>query len=140
MMDANVQVPKANERLTRLSMILGIAIWFFDLNTVYALPSVACTWGWFPFTILGIPGLVIVEAGINLVAMLLMLILIYLAWRNWRVFRAEKRTGNPHILNDTEKDRRALIAFTAMLMNSFFFLFIITFFVPMLTLNACLQG
>ncbi len=137
---SKVQVPKANERLTRLSMILGIIIWFTDLNTVYALPSVACTWGWFPFTILGIPGLVVVEAGITLVDMLLMLAMITLAWRNWRAFRAEKTVNNPHVLNDTENDRRALMAFVALLMNSFFFLFIITFFVPVLTLSACLPG
>jgi hypothetical protein len=134
------QLPKANERLTRLSLILGITVWFVDLNTVYALPSLACNWSWFPFTIAGIPGLVFVEGMITLIDLLLMLYLIYLPWRNWRAFQTEKPKDNPRMLHDTEMDRRSLMAFVAMLLNSFFFLFIIAFFIPMITLNACVQG
>ncbi len=135
-----VPLSKANERLTRLSLILGITVWFIDLNTVYALPSVACNWSWFPFTIAGIPGLVVVEGIITLIDLLVMLYLIYLPWRNWRAFQAERLKNNPQMLNETEKDRRSLMAFVVMLVNSFFFLFIIAFFVPMIALNACAQG
>ncbi len=139
-----IQLSKADERLTRWSLILGITVWFIDLNTVYALPSVACNWSWFPFTIAGIPGLVFVEGIITLIDLLVMLYLIYMPWQNWRAFQAEKRTGNTpdnsQVLNETEKDRRSLMAFVTMLVNSFFFLFIIAFFVPMITLNACAQG
>ncbi len=141
MMDVpKVQLPKANERLTRVSLILGITVWFIDLNSVYALPSVACNWNWFPFTIAGIPGLAFVEGIITLIDLLVMLYLIYLPWRNWRAFQAEKSTDKSQTLNDTEKDRRSLMAFVTMLVNSFFFLFIIAFFVPMLALKACAQG
>ncbi len=134
------QLSKANERLTRLSLILGITVWFIDLNTIYALPSLACNWSWFPFTIAGVPGLVFVEGIITLIDLLIMLYLIYLPWRNWRAYRSETPKGNPQVLKDTEKDRRSLMAFVAMLVNSFFFLFIIAFFVPMIALNACAQG
>ncbi len=120
--------------------MFGIAIWFIDLNTVYALPSLACEWGWFPFTIAGIPGLVFIEAIITFIAMLLMSFMIYLPWRNWRKFQAAKPTDNPRLLQDTEKDRRSLMAFVAMLANSFFFLFILATFVPILALNACVRG
>ncbi len=134
------QNDKAGERLTQWCLVLGITLWFIDLNTVYALPSLACQWSWFPFTIAGIPGLGFIEAAITFVDMLLMSFLIYLPWRNWRKFQSEKPVDNPRMLKDTEKDRRSLLAFVAMLLNSFFFLFIVAFFVPMLTLNACVRG
>ncbi len=135
-----VQAPKINDRLTRWSLVLGIIIWFTDLNTINALTSTACKWGWFPFTIAGIPGLLIVEGIITLTALLLMLVVIYLPFQNWRKFQTEKPLGNPRMLKDTEKDRRSLLAFVAMLLNSFFLLFIIAFFVPMLSLNMCVRG
>ncbi len=134
------QVVKTNNRMARWSLVLGITIWFVYLNTVYALPSLACTWNWFPFSVAGIPLLVLIEAIITLVAGLLMLLLIYLPWRNWRAFQTEKPTENPQMLQDTEKDRRPLMAFVAMLANSFFLLFMIATFVPMIALNACARG
>ncbi len=137
---SKVQLSKADERRTRWSLILGILIWFIDLNMVYALPSVACEWNWFPFTIAGIPGLLLVEGTITLVSMLLMAWMIFLPWRNWRAFQTKKPLDNPQIMKDTGKDRRSLMALVAMLANSFFFLFIIAFFVPMLSLNPCARG
>ncbi len=131
---------KPNNKLTILSLFLGIIVWFMDLNSVYALPSVACKWNWFPFTIGGIPGLLIVEAAISLIDLILMAILIYLPWRNWRYYQTHKPTDNPQLLGDTEKNRTALLAFIAMMLNSFFFLFIIALFVPMVMLKACATG
>lgn len=137
---SQVQHSKVDNRLTGWSMLLGVSLWFIDLNVVYALPSLACKWGWFPFTILGIPGLLVVEALITLASMLLMAFLIYLPWKNWRWFQSENTARNPQMLKDTEKDRRPLLAFIAMLLNGFFFLFMIASFVPILTLNACVRG
>lgn len=137
---AKVQKPTIIERLTRWSLALGILIWFLDLNTVYSLASVGCEWGWFPFTIAGIPGLVFVEGVITLVALLLMGWLIYLPWRKWRAYQTAPPGHNAQILNDTEKDWRPLTFFVSMLVNGFFFLFMIAFFVPMIALNACAKG
>lgn len=137
---SKVLFPFAEEKLTRWSLLLGVTIWFIDLNTVYALPSVACEWNWFPFTIAGIPGLKIIEGLITIVSMLLMALMIYWPWRNWRAFQTQKPSENPQLLSDSQKDHRALMAFVAMLTNSFFLLFIIAFFVPMLALNACMRG
>ncbi len=134
------QPPKTGSRISKLSLYLGILVWFVDLNTVYALPSVACEWGWFPFTIAGLPGLVWIEGIITVISMALMLYLIYASWRNWRQFQSKKPADNPHLLKDTERSRRSLMSFAAMMVNSFFFLFIIAFFVPMLSLNACIRG
>ncbi len=137
---SRVQADKTSNRLARWSLVLGITLWFVDLNTVYALPSLACEWNWLAFMILGIPGLVFVEAAITLVSMLLMLVMIYLPWRNWRAFQTEKPTDNPQLLQDTERDRRPLMAFVAMLANSFFLLFMIATLVPLFALNVCARG
>ncbi len=134
------QVTKSEDRLTRLCLFLGMLLWFVDLNTVYSLPSLACEWNWFRFTVAGISGLSVVEAVISLVAMALMAPMIYLPWRNWRKFQTEEPTRNPKLLKDTEKDRRSLLAFVAMLMNSFFFLFMVTMLVPIFTLNVCARA
>ncbi len=134
------QLSRGNNRRTGLSLFLGITIWFIDLNAVYALTSVACNWNWFPFTVAGIPGLLVVEGLITLIAMLLMLVMIYLPYKNWRAYQSEKPKERAQRLKDTEKDRRPLMAFVTMLVNSFFFLFIIAFLVPMIALNPCALG
>ena len=139
-MDSKAQLSKTEDRLTRWCLFLGVTIWFLDLNTVYALPSLSCEWGWFGFTIAGIPGLAVIEAIITLIALLLMALMIYLPWRNWRKFQTEKPMDNPQLLQDTEKDRRSLLAFVAMLLNSFFFVFLIAMFVPIFALNVCARG
>jgi len=115
-------------------------VWFVHLNVAYNLASLACTWGWFSFTVVGISGLQLVEAIITLVTMLVMLFLIYLPWREWRRFQTEAPPSNPHVLEDTEKDSRPLVAFIVMLLNSFFFLFVIALFVPIFALSACGQS
>jgi hypothetical protein len=124
----------------RRSLFLGIIVWFVDLNVVYTLASLACTWSWLSFTIVGISGLQFVETIITLVAMLMMLFLIYLPWREWRGFQTEAPPSNPRILEDTEKDHRSLVSFIVMLLNSLFFLFAILLFVPIFALRACGQS
>ncbi len=134
------QLTKTQEMQTRWSLFLGIAIWFLHQNMLNMLISVACKWGWFTFPIGGLSGLQFVELIISLIALLAMLVVIYLPWRNWRNFQSEKPAHNPQLLQDTEEDRRPLMAFIAMLMNGFFFLFIIATFVPTLVLKACGQA
>jgi uncharacterized membrane protein len=129
--------PKAIERQTRWSLILGIVIWFLYLNTLNALTSVSCKWGWFSYNIAGMPGLQFIEALISLVVILLLLGMIFLSWRNWRSYQSKKPADNPQLFQDTEEDRRPLMAFVTMLLNVFFFLFAIATFVPMMTLKAC---
>ncbi len=82
----------------------------------------------------------LIEASISVIAMVLMGIMIYLPWRNWRKSQRAKPVENPHMLRDTEKDRRSMLAFVTMLMNSFFFLFIIATLVPVFSLNLCARG
>jgi hypothetical protein len=127
----------AKERPTWLSLLLGSAIWFLHLNLVYGLASLACKWDWFPFTFAGLPALLVFEALITLVALLLMLVVIYLPWRDWRRYQSGPPADNPRLLHDTEKDRRPLVAFITMLLNSLLFLFVITTLVPVFSLNPC---
>ncbi len=137
---SRADIPKTDNRWTRWGLFVGIFIWFVDLNTVYALPSLACTWNWFRFTIAGIPGLVIIEALISLISIVLLLLMIRVSWQIWRKRQVAKLTAESGILQDTEKDRSALMAFVGLLSNGFFVLFIIATFVPMIALNACARG
>ncbi|HZQ09312.1 MAG TPA: hypothetical protein VFD70_22230 [Anaerolineae bacterium] len=134
------QLFEGEERQTRWSLFLGMTIWFLHLNTLNALTSVSCRWGWFDLTIAGISGLKIVELIITLIAIVLMLVVIYVPARNWLRFQSDKPTDNPRMLQETEQDRRPLLAFIAMLLNSLFLIYVIAFFVPMLALNACGQA
>jgi len=124
----------------RQSLLLGIIVWFVHLNLVYNLASLACTWSWLAFTIVGISGLQLVETIITLLTMPLMLFLIYRPWRAWRRFQTQAPPANPHMLEDTEKDSRSLAACIIMLLNSLLFLFVIAWFVPIFALRSCGQS
>jgi len=130
---------KTDEQKTRWCLFLGITAWFLALNTFNALTSLACKWGWFAFTVAGIPGLVFMQLLVTLIALALLLAAIYVPARNWRHYQSAKPGANPQLLHDTEQDRRPLVAFIAMTLNSFLFLFAIAYLIPLLTLNACGQ-
>jgi len=136
---ATTAVARADEglRQTKRCLLLGIALWFLTLNVVYALASVGCYRGWFPFSLAGFSGLQIMETVVTLASLAVMLRLILLPWRAWRSFQSKKPLSNPHLLEDTENDRVALVAFVATLLNSAFLLFVIASFVPILALSAC---
>jgi hypothetical protein len=129
--------PPHAELLTRRSLLLGMLVWFVHLNLTYGLASVACVWGWFSFPVAGLQALPLVEVLITLAAAVGLGVLVVLPWRDWRAFQSEKPPENPHLLHDTEKDRRPLLAFITLLLNSFFLLFVVVSLVPMLALNAC---
>ncbi len=125
------------ERRMKVCLLGGIALWFVVLNTVYALPSLACKWDWFPFSVGPLSGLQVVQAMITLAAALLMGVLIYLPFQNWREYQTQQPPGNPHMLQDTEKGRQPLFAFIVMMANSFFLLFVVALFVPIFALRPC---
>lgn len=129
-----------HDRLTGLSLFLGMTIWFLDLIALNGLTSLSCEWGWFSVSIAGMPGLRFAQMTITLVAVLLMLVLVYLPWRNWRWFMSERPTRGDHTLRETERDRRPMMALVTVLLNGLFLLFVIAQFVPMFVLNACSRG
>jgi ABC-type Na+ efflux pump permease subunit len=124
----------------RRSLLAGIIVWFVHFNLVYNLASLACTWSWFSFTIVGVSGIQLVETIITLITLPFMLFLIYVPWREWRRFQTQPPPANPRMLEDTEKDRRSLVAFIVMLLNGFFFLFVVAMFVPIFALGPCGQS
>jgi hypothetical protein len=130
---------QAEDRRMRRILVGGIALWFLHQNAIYSLSSVSCNWGWFPFRIGALTGLQIVETLITLAALALMLVLIVLPYRAWRRFQSERPADNPHLLQDTEKDRRPMQAFIIMMLNSFLGLFILAAFVPIYALKVCSQ-
>jgi hypothetical protein len=131
------KLTKEEERQTIWSLFLGPVIWFLHLNILNILTSVSCKWGWLNFSIAGLPGLRFVEMIISLVMLVLMLYMVFLAWRNWLEFQTERPIHNPNLLHDTEKNRSALLAFVALLMNTIFSVFILASFVLLFALKAC---
>jgi hypothetical protein len=122
-----------SDRQTILSLIAGTVIWFLHLNIVYPLTSVACKWEWFPFTDAGMTGLRTVQLVITFIAAVLIFVTIYLPWRSWRRFQTDAQ----HIMSQTEKDRRPLLAFITMALNMFLLAFVVTSMVPTLVLSPC---
>lgn len=135
-----IDLSKPSESQVRWSLYLGITVWFLHLVALEALISVACKWGGLTFPVDGLSGLQFVEAAINLITLLAMLVLIYLPWRQWRTFQTEAPTRNNDLLEDTEKYRRPLMAFIAMMLNIFLTIYMIATFVPMFALKACGQA
>ena len=122
-----------SDRQTLLSLIAGAVIWFLHLNIVYPLTSVACKWEWFPFNEAGMTSMRTIQLVITFVAAVLIFITIYLPWHQWRGFQTDRQ----HMLSQTEKDRRPLLAFITMAMNMFLLAFVVTSVVPILVLSPC---
>ena len=135
-----IDLSHPTERQTQWSLFLGILIWFLHLNIVNALISVSCKWGGLTVPVGRLSGLQIVAAMISLITLLLLLFLIYLPWRNWRTFQTEQPAQNPDLMRDTEIYRRPLMAFIAMSLNGFLFLYTLATLVPMFALKACGQA
>jgi hypothetical protein len=128
------QIPQTNHRQIWLSLLFGFIVWFVYLNIVYPLTSLTCRWGWFPFNILGLPGLRFIQMVITVIALLLIARMIYLPWRNWKRIEASEEDK----FYQTAKDPHSLMMLVSMLLNTLFGLFIIVSFVPMFALNPCL--
>jgi len=122
-----------NQRSTALSLFLGFAVWFLHLNGMYFLTSESCKWGWFPDPIVGLSGLHVVQLVLTLIATLCIIRMIWFAWRNWRQFQID----GDHVLEQTMRDRRPLLAAVALSLNILFLLFVCAFFVALFTLDAC---
>jgi threonine/homoserine/homoserine lactone efflux protein len=135
-----IDLSQPSEQQVRWSLFLGILIWFLHLNTVNALISVSCKWGGLTVPVGGLSGLQILAAILTLITVLALLFLVFLSWRQWRSFQTEKPVQNPDMLRDTEIFWRPLMAFIAMMLDSFLLLYSIAVFVPMLSLKACGQA
>jgi threonine/homoserine/homoserine lactone efflux protein len=131
---------KSDERPTWKSLFWGTVIWFLHQNIVYGLSSLSCTWGRLSARIGGVSTLQVVETIITIIALLLMSYLIFLPWRHWRSYQSARPQDNPQMLEETEKDRRPLVAFITMLLNTLYLLFILAAFVPIWTLKPCVPG
>lgn len=124
-------------RQTRASLLGGIAVWFVALNVVYALPSLACKWGWLPFRVGPLSGLQFVQLLVVIASLATLLWLIVVPYRIWRHFQSAPPPQNPALLRETEADRRPLLAAVVMGANGFFFLFALALLAPILTLKPC---
>jgi uncharacterized membrane protein len=135
-----IDLSKPSESQVRWSLFSGIAVWFVHLVVLDALISVSCKWGGLTVPVGPFSGLQFAEAVINFISVLAMLFLIYLPWRQWRTFQSENPVRNDDLLQDTEKFRRPLMAFIAMLLNMFILIYMIATFVPVFALKTCGQA
>ncbi|HSJ86314.1 MAG TPA: hypothetical protein VK909_03820 [Anaerolineales bacterium] len=135
-----IDLSKPSESQVRWSLFLGILVWFLHLNILNALISVSCKWGGLTIPVGPLSGLQFVEAVITLITVIGMLFLVFLPWRQWRTFQSETPTRNDDLLQDTEKFRRPLMAFIAMLLNMFILIYMIATFVPVFALKTCGQA
>jgi len=124
------------DRSTWLSLLAGVVIWFLHLNTINALTSLTCEWGWFPFTIAGIAGLRFIHIVVSLIAALGIAAIIVLSWRGWRNWQAAQADAQ-HTLVQTGADRHPLMAFVTMLLNGLFLVYVLASLVMVLVLNPC---
>lgn len=124
---------RVDDRDTRRSLLVGFLAWFAHLNLVFPLTSLACKWGWFPHEILGMPGLKAVQVMLTIIAALVLAVTILSTWRIWRRFQ----TDGAHAVENTQDDRRPLLAFVTMLLNGLFMLYVVASLVPILTLQPC---
>jgi hypothetical protein len=131
---------KRDERPTWKSLFWGTVVWFLHQNIVYGLASLSCTWGRLSDRIGGVSTLQVIETIITIIALLLMSFLIYIPWRHWHSYQSERPQNNLQMLEDTEKDRRPLVAFVTMCLNGFYMLFILAAFVPIWALKPCVAS
>jgi hypothetical protein len=128
---------ESEERQMKRALLAGTLLWFLHLNLVYAIASLSCKWGWFAGKVAGLSTLVLFETIVTLLALLLMAYMVYLPWQRWRAYQAQRPSGNPRLLEDTEKGNHPLVAFIVMALNSFYLLFILASFVPFFALLPC---
>jgi threonine/homoserine/homoserine lactone efflux protein len=136
---STTKLSQKEQKRTQNSLFGGMLVWFLDLMILYALNSVACEWHWLTNTVGWMDVLQFIEILISLVALAMIGYLIYLPWRNWRGLQRKKPAQNPHLLEDTQEDRGALLSFLAMGVNGFFSLFVIATLVLMFSFTACGQ-
>jgi hypothetical protein len=136
---STTKLPKKEQQQTQSSLFRGMLVWFLDLILLNSLNSVACEWHWLTSTVGWMDTLQFLEIGISLVALVLIGYLIYVPWRNWRGLQRQQPAQNPHMIEDTQEDRGALLSFLAMGLNAFFFLFVIATLVLMFSFTACGQ-
>ena len=129
-------LPKS-ERQTWIGLALGSAVWFLHLNLAYGLASVSCSWGWLTEKVAGAPSLLWLETALTVLALVLMGYAIFLPWRDWRQYQSAKPSENPRLVEESEADRRPMVAFMTVLLNGLLFLFVLAAFVPIWTLNPC---
>jgi hypothetical protein len=133
MSTSTVTEARQKDKQTWLCLLLGTLVWFLHLNLVYPLTSLACRWGWFPFSVGSLSGLQVVQVGITVIAAALIVGMMFVAGRNWRVFQTTRDVS----LGGTEADRHPLMPFVTMLLNGVYLLFVLTSLVPVLALPAC---
>lgn len=95
-MGAEVERQPRLSRPLWFSLLAGPFVWLAQLTIVYALASLACEWGMFPFSAAGLTGLQIVQLAVTAVAVAIMLVPLVQGVRRQRALPDDdSRHGNP---------------------------------------------
>jgi hypothetical protein len=116
-----------------LALVGGTLVWFLHFNIDYPLTSLACRWGWFPWTVAGMPGLKVVQLTVSIVSAVIVAALGLSCLREWRRAGSDEDDEK----RETESARVSFMAFVTALLNGLYLVIIVLSFVPVLTLNPC---
>lgn len=110
------------------SLLSGFVVWVIHLMIVYSLTSLACEWGWFPFTVVGLAGLKIVQIVVTVIAAMVIGLGGYYALRN------RERLGDSEI---PEANRHHFMVYLGLALSMLFFALVAISIIPILVLPAC---
>lgn len=120
--------PGIKSRNLWLSLAAGVVVWVIHLFVVYALTSLTCVWGWFPFEVGGLSGLQVVHIVVTIIAALITVMAGFLAFQNKKRLREQ-------IPADT--NRHYFMAQLGVALNLLFTALILLSLIPILSLPAC---
>ena len=109
----------------------GPILWAVHLVLSYGLVSLACTWGFFNFTVSGIAGIVVVLTALTIVFAVVVLYAGILARRNHSEIE-ERGT-----LRGRVEERHHFLATSGMLLSGLFFVVIVVSLIPAFVLGPC---
>lgn len=109
----------------------GPIVWAIHLVLVYALVSLACNWRFFSFTMLGVPGIVVILTAVTLVMGAIVLYAGLLSRRNWRLIQEEER------LHGRREERHYFLAYSGLLLSALFLLAMLVALIPAFVLGPC---
>ncbi|MFW6098260.1 MAG: hypothetical protein ACOC9Z_09285 [Chloroflexota bacterium] len=109
----------------------GPILWAIQLVVVYALVSLACNWRFFSFTLLGVPGIVVILTTVTLVLSAIVLYAGLLSWHNWRVIQEEEHA------HGRREERHYFLAYSGVLLSALFLLVMLVSLIPAFVLGPC---
>ncbi len=120
------------QRQLWLGVLGGPLIWGGHFMIVYALNGLACSFGWLDWTVLGIPGVLLLTGAATALAVLLVGITTVKAWRTLQAIR-----GSGQREAGTVEQRTAFLGLLGVLLGTLFAVLMVVEAIPMFLLDYC---